>query len=160
MQRRRRRTRKARRTAPAAPRRRRTARRGGSRAYAGGRRGSAPVAMIAGLGIGAASAIGGAALLAKAAQMANVQLPDVVKQFAPIAGAGVVAGLSRLSPKFKGVAVPALIGGALVVAAAMFMPKAAGNYRLLRGAGNVARSLTNGARGAGNVARSLTAAVA
>ena len=92
-----------------------------------------------------------------AADAAKVQLPPAVKQFAPLAGAGVVYGLTMLAPGFKKLATPALIGGAAVLALQMFMAKkngGAGAYNRLAGAGNVSRVL-NAPVGAGNVARVL-----
>lgn len=133
---------------------RRRTRRANTRA---GRAGMAPVNMLAGTVIGAGAAVGAAALLNTAAQAAGKELPQVVRDYAPIAGALVVAGLSRLAPKFRGLTMPALIGGAAVVGLNMLLARrGAGAYNRLRGAGNVARALTgNGVAGAGNVARTL-----
>ena len=143
---------------PAAPRRRRASapkrRRTASRA---GRRGSAPVATVAGIALGGAAAIGGAALLTMAANAAKFDLPQIVKDFAPIAGAGAVAGLAALAPKFRALTMPALIGGVAVVMLHKFGTKGAGSYHRLRGAGNVARVLASNVNGAGNVARVLAA---
>lgn len=118
------------------------------------------VSTVAGTLIGAAAAIGGGALLQTGANLAKVELPAIVKQYAPIAGAGVVAGLAALSKRWKDLTVPALVGGAAMVALGMFLkPKGAGAYNRLRGtgAGNVAGVL-NGARGAGNVGRVINMA--
>lgn len=139
-----------RRKASATPTRRR-------RSLRSGQRGTAGVGGLVGVGIGAASAIGGAALLGMAAQAAKIELPQVVKDFAPMAGAGVIAVLGRLSPKWRSLAIPALVGAAAITAFQKFVaPRmaGAGAYNRLRGAGNVARLMGTPA-GAGNAARVL-----
>lgn len=155
MARRRRRTRSRRAAPPAAPRRRRTRRSsGGIRA---GRAGFATLPGMIGIVVGAASAIGGATLLQMGANAAKVQLPQAVKDFAPLAGAGVIAALAMLA-KRPDWTMPALIGGGLVTLLNKFVtPAGAGAYYRLRGAGNVQRALTNDMRGAGSVQRVLSA---
>lgn len=147
-----RRRRSSRRRAPA---RRRTSTRSS-------RRGSAPVNLLVGTTLGAAAAIGSAVLVNRAAAMAGQTLPPIAQRFAPLVGAGAVAALAAVAPKFKTLTMPALIGGAAVMALDWFMARnntpAAGAYRRLAGAGNVARTLAP--NGAGNVARTLAPAYA
>lgn len=159
MARRRRRTRR-----PFFARRRRSARRGPSRRRRGavrsGRRGFASLGGLIGIPVGMAAALGGAAVLGMAANAAGKPLPQIVKDYAPLAGAGVVAGLAYLAPKFRNLTVPALIGGALALGLQMYAAKKAGGagaYNRLRGSGAVARVLGSGATGAGAVARVLGA---
>lgn len=148
------------------PASRRSARRGARRrrgAVRAGRRGFMSLGALGGLAgvpVGLAAALGGAAVLNMAANMAGKPLPQVVKDYAPLAGAGVIAGLAYLAPKFRNLTVPALIGGAIGVALQMYAAKKAGGagaYSRLRGAGAVQRVLTNSPRGASGVARVLTA---
>lgn len=146
-----------RRTFPAAPRRRRTFRRAGNP-----RRGAALVPMLAGGVIGAAAATGAGALTNALAEKFNVALPQAVKDYAPVAGAGVVALISWLTPKWRALVMPAVVGGVAVQALSSWLANrtapAKGYYRLA-GAGNVARTL-NAPEGAGNVARVLNATAA
>lgn len=121
------------------------------------RKGSTLVEGIAGTALGASAAIGGAAVLNMAANAAKVDLPQAVKDYGPLVGAGVVAGLTQVDKRFKKLAVPALIGGGLVFVLNKYLMNKAGSgrygaygYNRLRGAGNVAGTL-NAPRGAGNV---------
>lgn len=144
--------------APRATRRRRSFTRA-----AGPRAGFASVPLLVGTVIGAGAAIGSGVLLQMAANAAKFELPQAVKDYAPLAGAGVVAGLAMLAPKWKALTMPALIGGAAVVALNMFLsrntPPAAKGYYRLTGSGNVARTI-NATSGAGNVARTINASAA
>jgi hypothetical protein len=144
--------------APAAPRA--TRRRRSFTRSAGPRAGFASIPLLVGTVIGAGAAIGSGVLLQMGANAAKFELPQVVKDYAPLAGAGVVAGLAMLAPKWKALTMPALIGGAAVVALNMFLsrntPPAAKGYYRLNGAGNVARTI-NATSGAGNVARTINA---
>lgn len=153
-----------RRRRPLFARRRRSTRRAPSRrrrSVRSGQRGSASVGLLAGLPLGFAAATGGAALLNMAAGFAGVQLPQVVKDYAPLAGAAVVYGLTRLTPKFRNLGTPALLGGALALGLQMWAASraGAGSYGRLRGSGAVARVLGN-PNGAGAVARVLGSNVA
>ncbi len=124
------------------------------------RRGKGLIAPIAGTVLGASAAVGAAALLNLAASATKIQLPAVVKDYAPIAGALVVAGLATQAKQFKTLARPALIGGVAMVALQMWLKSrmgagyhGAGRYNKLSGAGNVSRVLGNMPSGSGNVAR-------
>lgn len=161
-----RRRRKSRRRTAAAPTRRRTSRRRAPRGA--GRRGSTVLAPIVGtvIGAGAALGLGGLTSMALAAIRGKDKPPTetekTIAEFAPLVGAGVIAGLGFLVPKYKAMTMSAVIGAALVFALGKYQASqkgagyyhAARGYNQLRGAGNVARVL-NSPAGAGNVARVL-----
>lgn len=148
--------RRRRHAAPAAPRRRRTFHRAGNP-----RRGMALVPMLVAGTIGAAAATGAGALTNALAQKFEINLPQAVKDYAPIAGAGVAALLESLTPRFRSLVIPTVVGGIAVQALSTWLtskpPVSAKGYYRLPGAGNVARTV-NAMSGAGNVARTINAA--
>jgi len=145
-------------------RRRRSTRRrssGAGRRRASSRAGFAAIPLLAGATIGGAAAIGGGVFTQMAANLAKFELPQVVKDFAPIAGGALIAGITYMVPKFRNLTIPTLVGAGAVTVLNMLLARNTGakgyqyypalGYNRLRGSGNVARTL-NAQRGAGNVA--------
>ena len=140
------------------------------RARGAGRKGTAALAPIVGTVIGAGAAIGLGALTSMALKAIRAkdkpasETEKTVAEYAPLVGAGVMAGLGYFVPKYKPLMMPAVIGAALVFALGKYQASkakteaagyyAARGYNQLRGAGSVARTLT-APSGAGSVARVL-----
>jgi len=173
MPRKRRRTTRRKPAAAGRTRRRSTRRRAAPRrrARGAGRRGSTAIAPIVGTVIGAGAAIGLGALTSMAIKAIRAkgkpasETEKTVAEYAPLVGAGVMAGLGYFVPKYKPLMMPAVIGAALVFALGKYQASkakaeagagyyAARGYNQLRGAGSVARTLM-APSGAGSVARVL-----